>query len=396
MKLSTQHQAFRDEIRAFIRSNLPDDIRERVINDLYLRKSDHVRWQKILNDNGCFARSLPKEHGGTGWDLIQRYLFERENGLAGAPWIIPYGISMVAPVLIKFGSQEQIDRYMPGILSSDTWWCQGYSEPNSGSDLASLSCKAVREGDNYVINGTKMWTTQAHYADMMHALVRTDDTGPKQQGITFVVIDMKTPGITISPITTIDGLHHTNQVFFDDVVVPIENRVGEEGVGWTIAKFLLSHERAAATEIGWKLRSLKLIKQQIDGRVELGLDQASELLYRSRWAQLKTEVSVLEALEQDLISKWYAGDDSQHEAGMLKVRATEIEQELARLAMELREPYGTVLDTGIREDDYLHGEPLPWHYAAGASYQYLRARAATVYAGSNEIQRGIIASTMLK
>lgn len=396
MRLSTEHRDFQFEIREFIRQNLPADIKTRVEADLYLRKSDHVRWQKVLHNAGYFPPALSKEHGGAEWSVMQRFLFDRENGLGGAPWIIPYGVSMVAPVLLNFGSQEQIAQYLPGILSSDTWWCQGYSEPNSGSDLASLSCKAIRDGDHYVINGTKMWTTQAHYADMMHMLVRTDDSGRKQQGITFLLVDMNTPGIEISPIVTIDGLHHTNQLFLDNVRVPVTHRVGAEGDGWTIAKFLLSHERASVLELGWKLRSHRLIGKFIARQAEAGIDRDTIMAYKMRWAQLGTEISVLEEVAFDMIAGWAEGDGNGHDAAVLKIRATEIEQELSHLALELHDPYGIVLDSGIQDDDFLDVQSEQWRYGAGMSYQYLRARAATVYGGTNEIQRSIIAGSILK
>jgi alkylation response protein AidB-like acyl-CoA dehydrogenase len=388
------HAAFRMELRARIQANLPPDIRHRVENDLYLHKEDYVRWNKILRGLGYFAKTWPKEYGGPGWDIVQQLIFEQENARAGAPMVLPYGIGMVGPVLIEFGTPAQRERYLPGILDSSTWWCQGYSEPNAGSDLASLRTRAVREGDMYVVNGTKMWTTQGHYADMMHALVRTDSSGRKQQGITFLLIDMKAPGVSLRPIITIDGVHHTNQVFFDNVRVPVENRVGEEGAGWRIAKFLLSHERTSSTESGAKFRLLKRIEKQI-----ASFSGSPELIpaFRLRHTQLRIEVAILAEMERMLIARWHAGGQQQlaHEAAVLKVRATEIEQALTRLSMELRGPYSIAFDVASILAPELPAAAAPWQVASGSTYQYLRARSATIYAGSNEIQRNIIAGAFL-
>jgi len=396
-RLTAEHVEFQRVLRTKLRASLPADIQFRVQNDLFLRREDFVRWNKILYNLGCFAKTWPKEYGGPGWDLVQQYIFEQENALAGAPWIIPYGIGMVGPVLIRFGTEQQRSAYLPGILRSDTWWCQGYSEPNAGSDLASLQCRAVRSGDHYVLNGTKMWTTMGHYADMMHALVRTSNQGRKQQGITFLLIDMKTPGITVRPIVSIDAMHHTNQVFFDDVRVPIANRVGAEGDGWAIAKFLLSHERTAATESGWKLRWLKHIERGIDRLAGDNYPPPMLVAYRLRLGELTTEVLTLAELEKALIFRWHEGGaPSAHEASALKIRSTEIEQALAALGMEIRGAYRSAFDPVVVAADHLFDTASPSHVASASTYQYLRARAASIYAGSNEIQRNVIASAVLR
>ncbi len=394
-RYSNDYTEFRQQIRAVIRENLPDDIRQRVINGLYLHKDDFVRWQKILHAHGCFATGWPTEYGGPGWDLMQQYLFAQESALASAPPLIPYGVNMVGPVLIRFGTEAQKRTYLPGILSSDTWWCQGYSEPNAGSDLASLKCAAVREGDHYVINGSKIWTTQAHYADMMHALVRTADTGRKQEGITFLVLDMRTPGITIRPIITLDGVHHTNQVFFDNVRVPVENRIAEEGGGWKVAKFLLEHERAWIAETATKLRWLQDIDRQIESRFPAGGDMA--LAYRLRRAQLEIEVHSLIALEQRLLAQWQEGRKLPADSSALKVRATEIEQALSLLAMELRGPHTTAFSVEtVLDENGMPEHPEIWQRASASSFQYMHSRACTIYGGSNEIQRGIISRAYLR
>lgn len=395
MKLTDEEKAFQQEVRDFIDKNLPEDIKHKVVNNLLLKKDDHVRWQKILHKKGWFAANWPEEYGGKGWSVIKQYLFDQENALGGAPFIIPYGVGMVGPVLYTFGTEEQKKKYLPGILSNDTWWCQGYSEPNAGSDLAALKCSAKRVGDEYVINGTKMWTTQAQYADMMHILVRTDDTGKKQEGITFLMLDMNTPGITISPIVTIDGLYHTNQTFFDDVRVPVENRIGDEGDGWKIAKFLLAHERINIADTGAKTRALTDIKNRI-GELESEWTNPQQMfLYKIRLAELEAELSALLVMEQRLISNLQNDKEEGHEASVLKVRATELQQSISVLITDLNGPYKAAYDTVRIDQGTIVDFPTPAQQASSGAYLYLYGRCASIYGGSNQIQRNIIAKLAL-
>ncbi|MEC3909119.1 acyl-CoA dehydrogenase family protein [Sphingobium sp. CR2-8] len=385
-----QETAFRAEVRDFVRTHLPADIASKGALGLEIHKEDYVRWQKILHDKGWFAAGWPVEHGGAGWTIDQQLIFLQESSLNNAPMIIPYGVNMIGPVLQEFGTQEQCEKYLPGILSSDTWWCQGYSEPNSGSDLASLKTSAVRDGDHYVVNGTKMWTTEAHWADMMHCLVRTDRDVKAQRGISMLLIDMNSPGIEVRPIVTIDGQHHTNQLFLDNVRVPVDNLVGEEGQGWTIAKFLLSHERVAIADTGPKLRLLKNIKAMLsDVTPSPSRDRLAEKLAGAEIALL-----TLCAMEQDYIFQWAQGASRDGpEASVLKIRSTEILQQLSELALEIEGPLG-----GAHDPHDLHMAPLGQFSAAQRAsfmgHQYLYGRCWSIFGGTNEIQRTLIAKTL--
>ncbi|HUD93614.1 acyl-CoA dehydrogenase family protein [Sphingobium sp.] len=381
---------FRAEVRAFVRANLPEDIARKGALGLEISKEDYVCWQKILRDKGWFATGWPVEHGGAGWSIDRQLIFLQESALNNAPMIIPYGVNMIGPVLQRFGSAEQREAYLPGILSSDTWWCQGYSEPNSGSDLASLRTTAVREGDHYVVNGTKMWTTEAHWADMMHCLVRTDRDVKPQRGISMLLIDMNSPGMEVRPIVTIDGQHHTNQLFLDNVRVPVNNLVGEEGQGWTIAKFLLSHERVAIADTGPKLRLLQNIKAMFaqlpasPSRVRLG----------DKLAGAEIELLTLCELEQNYVSKWAEGASRDGpEASVLKIRSTEILQCLSEIALEIGGPLG-----GAHDPHDLHLDPsgqfTPSQLASFKGHQYLYGRCWSIFGGTNEIQRNLIARAL--
>ena len=262
LNYSADELAFRDEVRAWLRANLPAELREKGERYAHLSKDDLMRWHRILAKQGWVAPAWPKEWGGTGWNVVQRYIFEEELGYVGSPPLIPFGLTMCGPVLLRFGTEEQKKRFLPRIYNGDDFWCQGYSEPGSGSDLASLKTKAIREGDSYVVNGQKIWTTLGHYADWIFCLVRTDaSAGKRQEGISFLLIDMKTPGITVRPLMLMDGAHEVNEVFFDDVKVPAQNLVFEEGKGWTVAKYLLGHERMNTGRIGGSKRELAKLKE---------------------------------------------------------------------------------------------------------------------------------------
>jgi alkylation response protein AidB-like acyl-CoA dehydrogenase len=388
---SQELAAFRSEVRAFTRANLPADIAAKGAKGMEISKDDYVRWQKILYANKWFAAAWPKEHGGAGWDLERQLVFLQEASVNNAPMIIPYGVNMVGPVLQAFGNDEQRADHLPGILSSDVWWCQGYSEPNSGSDLASLKTSAVLDDDHYVVNGTKMWTTEAHWADWMHCLVRTDKDVKAQAGISFLLIDMTTPGITITPIVTIDGQHHTNQLFFDDVRVPASNLVGGEGRGWTIAKFLLSNERVAIADTGPKLRLLAQIKAML---AEIG-DGITKQLLTQKLASAEIQLLTLCALEADYVKMWADGGSKEGpQACVLKIRGTEILQLLSEIALEIEGPLGAAHDPA---DLHLPttSEVNPPQAASMMAHHYLYGRCWSIFGGTNEVQRNIIGRSIL-
>lgn len=387
---------FRIEVRDFVHRHLPEDIAAKGRLGLEYGKSDFVRWQKILRENGWFAAAWPQEFGGAGWDMEKQLVFIQEAAFNDAPLIIPYGVNMVGPVLYTFGTPAQCAQHLPGILCSDVWWCQGYSEPNSGSDLASLKTTAVRDGDHYIVNGTKMWTTEAHWADWMHCLVRTDKEAKPQRGISFLLIDMKTPGIEIRPIVTIDGQHHTNQVFLDDVRVPVENLVGGEGGGWTIAKFLLSNERVAIADTGPKLKLLAEIKEMfVAVAASRSVAETAKILLRQKLAKAEIELTALCALEQDYVKLWASGGSKEGpQASVLKIRGTEILQLLSEIALELEGPLGAAHDPA---DMHLSGgiQPSLVQRASLMAHHYLYGRCWSIFGGTNEIQRGIIARAVL-
>lgn len=387
-------QAFRAEVREFVSTHLDPATRHKVENGLYLEKHDYVQWQKALRSRGWFGAAWPERFGGSNWSVRQEHVFLQECALQAAPMLIPYGVNMLGPVLHAFGTDEQREAYLPGILNSDTWWCQGYSEPNAGSDLASLSTTATLDGDHWVVNGTKMWTTEAHWADMMHCLVRTDRSGKKQQGITFLLIDMRSPGITVEPIVTLDGVHHTNQVFFDNVRVPVENVVGEVGGGWTLAKFLLSRERGFIADTGNKLRLMTQIRATVEryrpASAALRAVQCARLLY------LEAALAALVALERDYIEDWELGQDDGIGASVLKVRGTELLQQMTEFWRDALGAYGACYDAALRKGGDGLAAQEPWVQAASVNYSYLYARCWSIFGGTNEVQRSIIAGTLLR
>ena len=388
-------EEFRREVREFVEAMLPVDIAARVARGRELEKDDYVRWQKILNDEGWLLGEWPKEWGGRGWDPARQLVFLRETGLAGAPMIIPYGVKMVGPVLQTFGSEAQKKRHIPGIVSSDVWWCQGYSEPGAGSDLAALRTTAVREGDFYRINGSKMWTTQAHWADWMHMLVRTDNSGRRQQGISFLLVDMKTPGITVRPILTLDGQHHTNETFYDNVMVPAENLVGVEGRGWDIAKFLLTNERISIADTGAKLRLLQTMKGMNEAvRKSARASAFVKARLQSKMIEAETRLNALVALESYLVEAWAQGRPMGADGSMLKVRGSEVLQALSEVAIDLEGPYAGVHDPADMREP-LQTPQSAARQASAMAHEYLYGRCWSIFGGSNEIQRNIIAKTVL-
>ena len=372
LNFSAEELAFRDEVRSWLRANLPHDLREKVENYAHLSKDDLMRWHRILAKKGWIVPAWPKEWGGTGWNAVQRYIFDEELGFAGAPPIIPFGVTMCAAVLLRFGTEAQKQRFLPRIYNGDDFWCQGYSEPGSGSDLASLKTKAVRQGDHYVVNGQKIWTTLAHYADWIFCLVRTDPTLEKrQEGISFLLMDMKTPGITVRPLILMDGAHEVNEVFFDDVKVPAENLVHEEGKGWTVAKYLLGYERLNTGRVGESRRQLARLK-------EYAAHMMSEPRWRDRLSRVEVELTALEITNLRFLDRMRrTGQPPGADVSMLKIKGTEIQQSLTELMMDATDPAAS--------------DPL----AEAVRKRYLSMRKTTIYAGSNEIQRNIIAKMTL-
>ncbi len=374
MDLNYSHEElqFRDEVRAWLAGSLPSDLRDRVSAYAHLSKEDLMRWHRILADKGWVAPAWPKEWGGTGWNVVQRYIFEEELGYAGAPPLIPFGLAMCAPVLLRFGTEAQKMRFLPRIYRGDDFWCQGYSEPGSGSDLASLKTKALRKGDHYVVNGQKIWTTLAHYADWIFCLVRTDpNTERRQEGISFLLMDMKTPGITVRPLILLDGAHEVNEVFFDDVSVPLENLVHEEGKGWTVAKYLLGYERMNTGRIGESKRQLAKLK-------EFGFSRMGDARFRDRLSRVEVELMALEITNLRFLDRMRrTGQPPGADVSMLKIKGTEIQQSLTELMMQAADP--------AAHDDF----------SVSIRKKYLSMRKTTIYAGSNEIQRNIIAKMTL-
>ena len=386
--------AFQEGVRDFVRSSLPDDIREKTLKGQSLRPEDQVRWSKILHEKGWIAPAWPEEYGGTNWSATQHYIFNNELSLAGAPDLSPFGLSMVGPVIYTFGTPEQKEQHLPQILKSDIVWCQGYSEPGSGSDLASLKMSAISDGDDYICNGTKVWTTEAHLADWIFCLVRTDGSGKKQEGISFLLMDMRTPGIEVSPIISIDGGHSVNQVFFTDVRVPKSNLIGEEGKGWTYAKFLLVNERNTIVKVGSKKRMLgKIIK--LAGLVEMGGGPLADTpSYRHKIAEAEVALMALEYSELRYLSGQKADHAAGAEASMMKVRATVLQQSMSELFVEIAGYYGLPYDA-FRDQFGSNEPPVGLDDFAGGMAGHLYGRAATIYGGSNEIQKDVISKLMV-
>ena len=376
LNYSAEELAFRDEMRSWLAANLPAELRQKVESYAHLSKDELLRWHRILAAKGWVAPAWPREWGGTGWSVVQRYIFEEELGYAGSPPLIPFGLAMCGPVLLRFGTEAQKKRFLPRIYNGDDFWCQGYSEPGSGSDLASLKTSARRvnggRGEHYVVNGQKIWTTLAHYADWIFCLVRTDSGAAKrQEGISFLLIDMRTPGITVRPLILMDGAHDVNEVFFDDVKVPAENLVYEEGKGWTVAKYLLGYERMNTGRIGESKRQLAYLKRY-------GAHLLQEQRWRDRLSRLEVELTALEITNLRFLDRMRrTGQPPGAEVSMLKIKGTEIQQGLTELMLEATDPAAS--------------DPL----SVAVRKRYLSMRKTTIYAGSNEIQRNIIAKATL-
>ena len=376
---------FRDEIRSWIKNDYPPHIKEKQDKGEILTKEEVIEFHKALAARGWLGYNWPSQYGGTGWTSTQIYIFQKEFGLAGCPNILPFGVGMVGPVIYTFGNEEQKKIFLPDILNFDTWWCQGYSEPGSGSDLASLKTKAVREGDNYIVNGSKTWTTLAQHADWVFNLVRTETTEKRQEGISFLLIDMNTPGVEVEPIITIDGAHEVNSIFFTDVKVPVENLIGEEGKGWTYAKFLLAHERFGIAVVGASIRQLNKLKQLVSELDSPDLERKVK--------ELEINLSALEMLELRLLSDLENGSHPGAESSILKIRGTEIQQRLTELFVEASGEYALIYPGPHGHLD--SSKPSGPNHAAKSLSKFLNFRKTTIYGGSNEIQKNIISKMIL-
>lgn len=383
--------SFRNEVRDYIRGNLPEDIRRKVAEErMDLPKEDQRRWHRILLKKGWVCTSWPAEYGGPGWDDGRQYIFEREVALADAPRPLIYGIGMLGPTLIRYGSDEQKRTVLPRIRSGDDFWCQGFSEPNAGSDLASLQCKAKCTGEFYVVNGSKLWTSEGHIADRMFCLTRTSSSGKKQHGITFLLIDLTAPGVEIQPVRTFDGSgREVNQVFFDNVEVPVANRVGAENEGWSVAKYLLSLERFGTAELSRSMATLARLKRfAARHKVRSGV-LADDRNFARRIARAGIELRAVELTELRLL---FGGTEAGAEASLLKLRGTEIQNRLMELIYEAVGPYANIVAGDLESTKGTPAGPMEDRFAAIAHFNY---RKTMIYSGSNEIQRNIIAKAVL-
>ena len=396
LQLTDEQRAFQKEVRTFVEEKLPAEIRTKTDRGIALDRQDYVNWQRILNDRGWLAPGWPVEHGGTDWTPVEKYIFDEEMARGGTPRVVPFGVNMVAPVIIAFGSAEQKAYYLPRILNCDDWWCQGYSEPGSGSDLASLTTKAERDGEDYIVNGAKTWTTMAQHANMIFCLVRTKFDGKQQEGISFLLIDMNTPGVEVRPIKTMDGGHEINTVTFDNVRVPVENRVGEENKGWTYAKYLLGHERNGIAAIGRSKHQFERLKTI--ARAEAADDDGSlieDTDFARKMASVQTDIDALEATVLRLVSAENAGHAPGPETSILKIKGTEIQQTLSKLLYQAVGAYAQPFIEESLMDGWNETRVGP-DYAAPLAPQYFNVRKTSIYGGSNEIQKNIIAKAVLR
>ncbi len=391
LQFTPDEQAFRAEVRQWVADNLPKDLSHKVFNSLRLSRDDQQRWAKILGKKGWLGYGWPKQFGGPGWNAVQKHLFEEECALAGAPRIIPFGPVMVAPVIQAFGNAEQQARFLPGIASGEVWWSQGYSEPGSGSDLASLKTRADRQANNtYLVNGQKAWTTLGQYGYWFFCLVRTSNDGKPQTGISFLLIDMKSPGISVRPIITMDGEHEVNEVFFDNVVVPAENLIGEENKGWTYAKHLLAHERTNIADVNRAKRELERLK-----RLAKAEGVYDEPRFRDQVALLEVDVVALEMMVLRVLSAEKSGKQSLDVAGLLKIRGSEIQQRYTELMMLAAGPMSLPFEHEALAAAGWQGEFAGAATLAPLAGTYFNMRKTTIYGGSNEVQRNIVSQTVL-
>ena len=396
VSFTTEENDFQKEVNSFFNEKYPADIKEKQNKSVPLEKEDFIRWQKTLYEQGWAAPNWPVEYGGTGWTPVQKYIFANENAKANAPAIVPFGLGMVGPVIYTYGNEAQKKKFLPGILASDVWWCQGYSEPGSGSDLASLKMKAERVGNEYVLNGTKTWTTLGHMADWIFCLVRTSsDVARRQEGISFILVDMATEGVSVKPIITIEGDREVNEVHFENVKVPAENLIGEEGRGWTYGKVLLQHERTSIAGVARSQYRLSRLKEKIRNSDNTQPSLTGDNDFLKKIGQLEIELKALEFTELRTLAAVSVGKAPGPESSLLKIRGTEIQQKLDELFMEAAGYFSLPY---VPQQYNLNSDPEE-HVGFGAdsvsSLVYFNNRKASIYGGSNEIQKNIIAKHVL-
>ena len=387
-RLSEGDLAFQVEVRQFLTEAWDKELAA-TYGNIATMKEGAEEWQTRLYHKGWVAPHWPAEYGGTDWSVTQSFIYNSERAAAGAPEVLPFGVTMVASVIIAYGSDEQKQKFLPRILKSEDWWCQGYSEPGAGSDLASLKMRADLEGEEYVLNGSKIWTSYAQYANWIFCLVRTDSSGRKQEGITFLLIDMESPGITVRPINTIDGFHHLNEVFFDNVRVPVENRIGEEGKGWTYAKSLLVHERLNIAEVASSKRALTVVREEARGEVNGGKSLLDDAIFAKRLTDIEIELMALEFTELRALAAISEGNPPGPESSLLKIQGTELQQAIQELRMDVAAYYSGTLQGDLTPAGLGHV------FADTAQKLYFRGRASSIYGGSNEIQKNITAKYVL-
>jgi alkylation response protein AidB-like acyl-CoA dehydrogenase len=396
VNLSPQEISFRDEVRQFFAENFPADIRRKQDEGVPLEREDTIRWQKLLHEKGWFAINWPVEYGGTGWSPVQKYLFANEIASINAPLIIPFGVAMVAPVIYTYGNDEQKQRFLPDILASNVWWCQGYSEPGAGSDLASLKTRADRDGDDYVVNGTKTWTTLGHMADWIFCLVRTSsDVARRQEGISFLLIDMQTPGVSVKPIITIEGDREVNEIHFENVRVPVKNLIGEEGKGWTYGKVLLQHERTNTAGVAKSKYRLNRLKEKTGEMIHGAQPLRDDPNFARKLAATEIELKALEYTDLRTLAAVATGKAPGPESSILKIKGTEVQQSLDALFVEAAGYYALPYVPEQYALDFPDEERVGHGSETKSSLGYFNNRKATIYAGSNEIQKNIIAKHVL-
>lgn len=396
LRFTPEEIAFRDEVRSFFRDHLPDDIREKLVDGEHVDKDDMVRWTRILNEKGWAVPHWPEEHGGTGWDPMRQYIFLEELQKTPAPSPLPFGVNMVGPVIYTFGNEAQKKQFLPRIANLDDWWCQGFSEPGAGSDLASLKTRAVREGDHYIVNGQKTWTTLAQYADWIFCLVRTSNEGKKQEGISFLLIDMTSPGIEVRPIQTIDGGHEVNEVFLTDVKVPVENLVGQENKGWDYAKFLLGNERTNIARVGMSKQRVRRIRELAAKEMSSGRPLIEDPHFLQKLASVEIDLKALELTQLRVVAaEAKRGNTGKPDpaSSVLKIKGSQIQQATTLLLMQVMGPHA--MPYHAHEIDGSNEPPIEPDYAGAAAPAYFNTRKVSIYGGSNEIQKNIIAKAVL-
>ena len=397
LRYSSDELAFQQQVRDFFANDYPQDLLEKRRRGQTLTKADFQQNERTLGERGWLAANWPEEYGGTGWNVTEKYIFDEELERAGAPGIVPMGVIYVAPVIYTFGTEAQKQRYLPDILQANTFWAQGYSEPAAGSDLASLECRADRDGDTYLLNGSKTWTSQAQFADWIFCLVRTSKEARKQQGITFLIIDINSPGVTVEPIITIDGGHHLNTVTFEDVRVPVENRIGDEGQGWTYAKYLLTHERTSYAHIAGKKEQMRRLAQLVAQPGAQGPSLMDDPDFRARFDDVDVQLTTLEYSTLRTLASVATGGAPGNESSILKIRSTEVAQAITELWLEASGYYGLRAVRDRRQADWnlMQGEERAPAWPVTAVADYFFTRAQSIYGGTNEIQKNVIAKQVL-